>query len=98
MNLLRATELGEKDPVRKLLATIGTPRVVEVAVPLAVTANAFDSAGTIMVSFVGKHQSFDLAVNSPLPPSSVLRIHSRGEIDFEGFARGYPATFRPSEG
>ena len=89
-----------KDPALLApLATTGIPRVIEVAVPLAVTSKTYSAAGAVIATFgrtlgciPGSH-SFDIYVTTPLPPDSVLRVHSEGDSSFHTMGLSYPAGY-----
>lgn len=89
-----------RDPAMSaLLSRIGQPRVVEVAVPLATTAHSYSAAEAVVAAFgrtlgcePGK-RGFDLHTTAPLPPASVLAVHSEGERCFAELGRGYPGSF-----
>ena len=81
------------------LARIGRPRVLEVAVPVALTNHAF-SAGCAVVATYGRahgahpeKHSFSLYVHQPLPPSALLAVHTQGEVGFDAMGRSHPAGF-----
>lgn len=82
------------------LSSIGRPRVFEVAVPLALTPDAYSAAKATIHRYalsLGCHAEwggFDLYASSPLDADALLRIHSQGEPDFALLARGYPTGFR----
>jgi hypothetical protein len=67
------------------LATIGRPRILEVAVPMAATNHAY-WAGCAVVATCGRadgahpeKEAFDLYVHEPLPPAALLAVHTEGE-------------------
>jgi len=81
------------------LARIGRPRILEVAVPLALTSHAF-SAGCAVVAAYGRahgahpeKKAFDLYVHQPLPPSALLAVHTQGEVNFDAMGRSHPPGF-----
>ena len=81
------------------LATIGQPRILEMAVPLALTNHAFSAACAVVATYGRAHgahpekKAFDLYVNQPLPPSALLAVHSQGEASFDAMGRSHPAGF-----
>jgi hypothetical protein len=81
------------------LATIGRPRILEIAGPLAVTNHAY-SAGCAKVATYGRaygvhpeKKDFDLYVHAPLPPAALLAVHTEGEGGFAAMGRAHPAGF-----
>ena len=89
-----------KDPALLApLATTGIPRVIEVAVPLAVTSKSYSAAGAVIATFgrtlgciPGSH-SFDIYLTTPLPPDSVLLVHSEGDSSFHTIGLSYPERY-----
>lgn len=81
------------------LETIGRPRVIEVAVPLAATKHAFSAAQAVVATFgrslgcLGDQKDFDLYAETALPAAAVLRVHSSGETDFDMLGQTYPSNF-----
>ncbi len=80
----------------KPLAVTGKPRVVELAVPLALTGHASAAARAVVAAF-GRRlgcspaaHEFDLYVAAPLGPESVLFVHVEGDASFEAVGRTYP--------
>jgi hypothetical protein len=88
-----------KGGLLKKLSTIGVPRVLEIAVPLALTRHAYSAAKAVIQLYarsLGCHADwggFDLYAHSILGPDALLRVHSGGEDDFALLARGYPVDF-----
>lgn len=83
----------------KLVAAIGRPRVVEVAISIANT-NKWYSAGKAVVAAYTKSLgcrpdggAFDLYSMTDLGPEAVLAIHTEGEEAFDMMACGYPSCF-----
>jgi hypothetical protein len=81
------------------LATIGRPRILEVAVPLAATHHAH-SAGCAVVATYGRAEgahpekkAFDLYVHEPLLSTALLAVHTEGEATFAAMGRTHPAGF-----
>ena len=81
------------------LASIGSARILELAVPVSATNQSY-SAGKAVVATFGRSRgcmpdkhAFDLYTFRPLPPESVLNVHSEGEPNFFRMAQGYPAEF-----
>ncbi|WP_030538439.1 hypothetical protein [Sphingobium sp. DC-2] len=81
------------------LSNLGSPRVLEIAVPLSVTPDAY-SAATAVIALYARSLNchadwggFDLYASSHLGPEALLRVHSGGEPDFATLGRGYPAAF-----
>jgi hypothetical protein len=89
-----------KDPIlRGPLSTTGVPRVIELAVPLAITHHSY-AAGKAAVATFGRtlgcipsKLAFDLYATSLLLPDSVLRIHTEGEPSFQAMGLSYPEGY-----
>ena len=81
------------------LATLGRPRVIEAAVPLALTNHRYDASCALVASFARTlgcqtdTPSFDLYVTQPLGPEAILAVHSEGDMIFDQIGRGYPTDF-----
>ena len=96
-----ATYFWLQDPgLEKLVASLGIPRVIEIAVPPNVTKVAYPAARAVVNAFARKRglkcedwAAFEFYSMQPLGPHSVIAVHSGGEPDFEALARGYPAAF-----
>jgi hypothetical protein len=89
-----------KDPqLVERVKSLGRPRVIELAVPLAVTRHAYSAAKAVVAAFVRTlgcdpdWSAFDLYTTSALGADAVLNIHTEGEPNFAALARGYPASF-----
>lgn len=86
--------------LEKLVAGIGQPRVLELAVPLKVTGHAYSAASAVVATF-GRalgcephRKDFDLYAQCALAPNAVIAIHIEGEHNFAALGQGYPAGFR----
>jgi hypothetical protein len=85
--------------ILEILNKIGAPRVIEVSVPLKSTRHAYSASVSIVSTFsrsLGcnpEKSAFDLYSTSPLPPASILRMHSEGDETFAKIAKGYPEEF-----
>jgi hypothetical protein len=81
------------------LATLGRPRIVELAVPVRLADCGYNAACAVIATFARSRGgipdkfAFDLKVTSPLPAAAVLAVHTKGEPAFEGMGRAYPAGF-----
>jgi hypothetical protein len=81
------------------LASLGRPRIIEVAAPMSATRHS-DRAGKAVVatfarsrgSIPAKH-AFDLYLEQPLPPTAILAVQTEGDETFVEIGRGYPAGF-----
>jgi hypothetical protein len=89
-----------KDPtLSELVASIGVPRVLEIAVPLDATPHASRAGQDVLATFertLGYKpdvEAFDLYSIRALGPEAVIAVHSEGERDFAMLAKGYPAAF-----
>jgi hypothetical protein len=87
----------------ELLKKIGAPRLIEVAVPLSSTRRAYLASAAIVSTFgrtLGCYPekcTFDLYSEAPLPPASILKLHSEGDEAFAKIAEGYPEDFVDAE-
>lgn len=83
----------------ELVKGLGRPRVIELAVPLRVTREAYSAAKAVVATLVRTlgckpdWPDFDLYTTNALGPDAVLKIHTEGEADYAALARGYPAGF-----
>jgi hypothetical protein len=81
------------------LATLGKPRVVEIAVPLAVTRHSYNAGKAAVATFgrsldaIPEKAAFDLYVCEPLPAQAVLAVHTEGDAAFAAMGRNYPAGY-----
>ena len=78
------------------LAATGTPSVLEISVPLALSRHSYNAGGAVVATF-GRSlgcspdkNGFDLYVTAPLNPNAVLRVHSADNSAFHTIGRGYP--------
>lgn len=99
-----AVYFWQRDPkLQSLLKSIGRPRVIELAVPLATTKHAYNAGRAVVSTYartLGCHAescAFDLYIRQSLGPEAVIQIHSEGDATFTGMARVYPADFRAGE-
>jgi hypothetical protein len=82
-----------------VLAALGKPRVIELAIPLAFTQHCYAAGKAVLATFgrvlgcIPSSHSFDLYVTTPLGPDSVLRVHSEGDWSFHSMAFGYPEGY-----
>lgn len=89
----------QRQEIATPLGTIGAPRILEVAVPIAATGRAHGAAMAVLAAYtrslgsVDSSHGFDLYVSAPLPPDSILRVHTRGESDFDSIGVTYPAGY-----
>jgi hypothetical protein len=86
--------------LEELVAGIGKPRVIEMAVPLDATRHAYSASRAIVATFgrtlgcvPDDTGGFDLYATRSLGPQAVLAIHTEGEAVFAEIAKGYPAEF-----
>lgn len=91
-------QVSDPDALAQLRA-IGKPRVVELAVPLALTRRSYVAGGAVLAAFgrslgcLPGNRSFDLYVIAPLPADAVLAVHSEGEEGFNAMGKSYPDGF-----
>ncbi len=86
--------------VRELLMTLGYPRVIEVALPLAITTRVDSAASNILDAYAatigpcgGWGGGSDMVAVQPIPPDRIVAVHSPGEPSYEQMGRGYPERF-----
>jgi len=88
--------------LQQLVASIGTARVLEIAVRLEATRHTYSAAKAIAGTFsrslnrVSDFDEFDLCAVRPLAPEAILGVHTEGEATFDRIARGYPTNYRAS--
>jgi hypothetical protein len=89
----------EEERLEQLVAKIGRPRIIEIAVPLARTPDAY-AAGCAVVGAVARtlgcrpeRGGFDLYTTEPLGPTAILTVHTAGEPTFDKIGRDYPDGF-----
>jgi hypothetical protein len=89
----------EDKRLEKLIAKIGRPRILEIAVPIASTNHWYSAAEAVVAAYARTlgcrpdRGAFDLYSMTPLGADAVLAIHTEGEPSFMAMARGYPAGF-----
>jgi hypothetical protein len=87
----------------KLVAEIGRPRILEIAVPVAKTNHWYSAGKAVVAAFARTlgcrpdRGAFDLYSMVALGPAAVLAIHTAGDASFKAMARGYPAGFSLGE-
>jgi hypothetical protein len=85
--------------LQRLVAAIGTPRVLEVAISMSSTRHAYQAAKNIVGSFARTlgcrpdRGGFDLYSTQTLGPECVLAIHSEGDATFGEIAKSYPSNY-----
>lgn len=81
------------------LAVIGTPCVLEIAAPLALTQHSYRAAGAVLATYGRSLGCFpdgnglDLYVTAPLKHDAILRVHRAADTTFAIIGRGYPDGF-----
>jgi hypothetical protein len=95
-----ATYFWQRDErLTQLIAGIGQPRILEVAVPIAKTREWFSAGKAVVAAYARTlgcrpdRGAFDLYSMSELGPEMVMAIHTAGDEAFKLMARGYPAKF-----
>jgi hypothetical protein len=87
------------DGLRSLLASLGKPRIIEIAVPMSSTRHALGAGQAVVATFARLHgaitdkRAFDVYVERSLPPAVVLAVHTEGDVPFVGMGRGYRSTY-----
>lgn len=89
-----------RDPqLSSSLAEIGTARVIEIAAPLEKTSRSHSAATAAVATFgrtagaIPEKSDFDLYVNAPLEPGSVLAVHTEGDATFAAIGKSYPPGY-----
>lgn len=88
------------DPqLQTLLKNNGTPRVLEIAMPLSHSSRSYLAAEAV-VSTYGRvlgcspeKKAFDLYSNRVLGPEHILAVHSQADLSFANMAHGYPLGY-----
>jgi len=81
------------------LLKLGQPRIIEVAVPLSATKHGCAAGKAVVETFarsrgaVPSKFAFDFYVKTPLPATTVITVHTKGDAAFESMGRDYPAGF-----
>ncbi|MDB5610114.1 MAG: hypothetical protein JWP25_7014 [Bradyrhizobium sp.] len=93
----------EDKRLEKLVAEIGQPRILEIAVPVANTNHWYSAGKAVVAAFARTlgcrpdRGAFDLYSMVALGPEAVRAIHTAGDANFSAMARGYPAGFSLGE-
>jgi hypothetical protein len=89
----------ENKELQTLVSSIGTPRVVELAVPMSLTRHAFSAAQSVAsaaaasLGFPAEHTVFDFYTNESLPAAAVIAVHSAGDGRFERIGHDFSTVF-----
>jgi hypothetical protein len=89
----------EDERLKELVAKIGRPRILEVAVPIAKTRHAYSAGRAVIGAFARTlgcrpdRGAFDLYTIVSLEPDALIAIHSDDDVNFVSIARGYPAGY-----
>lgn len=81
------------------LECIGQSRVLELAVPLALTSDSIRAAGAVIATkaramgCIESSKAFDLHTTTPLPASAIIAVNSHGDPAFERVGCDYPDGF-----
>ena len=81
------------------LASLGKPRIIELAVPMSATRHSYSVGAAVVATFarsrgfIPSKPAFDLSVEQPLTPAAVLAVHTEGDLSFKDMGRGYPVNF-----
>jgi hypothetical protein len=81
------------------LLKLGRARIIEVAVPLGATKHSHHAGRAVVATFarsrgaIPSKFAFDLYVETALPATAVLAVHTNGDAAFETMGRGYPDGF-----
>lgn len=85
--------------VLDLLASIGRPRIVEVAVPLVATRHSYSAGKAVITTFarsigcISEKSAFDLYTKQSLPASAILAVRTDGDAEFVNMGRSYPGGY-----
>jgi hypothetical protein len=95
-----AASMWTHDPaLRAPLALVGTPSVVELAVPMGLTRDSYWAGVAVVATFgrslgcIPDKHAFSLYTIAPLPHDAIIEVHREGEASFATMGRGYPARF-----
>ncbi len=95
-----AASMWTKDPtLLGPLAAIGKSRIVELAVPMAITEHPYSAGEAVIATFgrtlgcIPSKHDFDLYATSAMQSDAVLKIHTEGDTVFETVGRTYPLGF-----
>lgn len=89
----------EDEAILENLRALGKPRVIEVAMPIALTGWVASRLAEQIIAVKGHEPQLpggfgaDISINEPLPAANILRVHTQGDPDFEAMGRGYPLTY-----
>ena len=89
----------EDKRLEKVVAEIGQPRILEIAVPVASTNHWYSAGKAVVAAFARTlgcrpdRGAFDLYSMVALGPEAVRAIHTAGDANFGAMARRYPAGF-----
>jgi hypothetical protein len=93
-----ASKWIRNEPLSASLEPLGKPRIIEVAVPLCLCANAdcYHAGSAVVATFarsrgsIPKKHDFDVCLKQPLSPRAILAVHSEGDRPFAEMGRRYP--------
>jgi len=95
-----ATYFWQRDErLTQLVASIGRPRILEIAVPIAKTREWYSAGKAVVAAYARTlgcwpdRGAFDLYSMTDLGPETVVAIHTAGDEPFDLMARGYPPEF-----
>ena len=86
------------------LRVLGKPRIIEVEIPVKLLGYVASRIASQIIAVKGHEPLLpggfgaDIYISSPLPASSVLRVHTEGESDFAAMGRNYPASYPGDDG
>lgn len=89
-----------KDPaLLGQVASLGSPRIIEVLVPIAATNHAHSAGEAVLATFgrglgcIPEKRAFSLYAKNALPPAAILAVHTEGEPAFAAMGRDHPPGF-----
>jgi hypothetical protein len=89
----------EDKRLEELVASIGRPRILEIAVPIASTTHWYPAGKAVVAAYARTigcrpdSSAFDLYSTIPLGPAAILAVHSEDEATFTAMAQGYPDRY-----
>lgn len=84
------------DVLKQKLSTLGTPRVIEIAVTVSEPLRRYALADCVLNTYALDlglplcPANIDLCIKDDPPPIRVLAVHSKGESEFWGIGSSYP--------
>ncbi len=89
----------EDEAVLENLRVLGKPRVIELAIPIALTGWVVARLAQQIIAVKGHEPRLpggfgaDICIRQPLPPANILRVLTEGDPHFASLGRRYPLTY-----